>query len=415
MRRYFMILLISALISACGLFDITVDQEQSTLDKLEKTVVALSSQNAQMATQIQQQGTAVALATYVPYISTQVMGLRLPPTPPGGFPPTPSPLLPPKGLIYGTSDGLWLIDESGQPTRILDRRDVVLSPDGYFGLFLQYDSDANTDLWSVMIGTGEKKNLSNSPDQTELFGMWWPGQPDKVIFGSRPTSEEPVPSTGHLSMLSVETGEYQILDGENISNAYPAPSPDGQRIAYDRSGSPWIYDLVNGPEAFDLDAFDFYVAVGSQQITLASPSWSPDGTHLAWVMGGGLAQDASYRIGIAIFDLETETAILLHPYIPIGRGGWPPAPVWSSDGQWLTFNTSSQEEPNGLWVARPDGSDENFLGTGSDPVWSPDGSRLAFNRYEDQHSVWIVRVGEWKPEQVYLPPDSSVSAWLPLD
>jgi Tol biopolymer transport system component len=266
-----------------------------------------------------------------------------------------------------------------------------------------------------MIGTGELKNLSNSPDQTELFGMWWPGRPDSVILGSRPITREPSPSTGHLTIVSVETGEYKVLDEENISNGYPAPSPNGQRIAYDRGGTPWIYDLVSGPELFDLDTYNFYVAVGSQQITLASPSWSPNGTRLAWVMGGGLAQDASYRIGIAIFDLEAKTAVLLHPYIPIGRGGWPPAPVWSPDGQWLAFTTSSQEETNGLWVARSDGFDETVLGKGANPIWSPDSSQLAFDRFEDQHSVWIARVGERKPEKVYLPPDSSIKAWYTVD
>jgi len=107
------------------------------------------------------------------------------------------------------------------------------------------------------------------------------------------------------------------------------------------------------------------------------------------------------------------TARILHPYSPVGRGGWPPAPVWSPDGKWLSFITLSQDEPSGLWVARRDGSDERYLGDGSNPVWSPDGSQLAFNRYNEQYSIWLVQVGEWKAELIYLPSGSKCQTWLP--
>jgi Tol biopolymer transport system component len=306
------------------------------------------------------------------------------------------------------------VNPDGSQHLLIDRSNVVLSPDGHSALFIRYDTEANSDLWMIDLISGEERNLTNTPDRLELFGLWWPGQPDKVILGSRSLTEEPEPSTGHLSMALVETGEYLILDGENISNAFPAPSPDGKRIAYDRGGSPWIYDLISGPETFDLDSFDSLGFPGSQKITLASPSWSPDGKQLAWVMGGGLGQDAGYRIAIAIFNLDTRTSRILHPYIPAGRGGWPPAPVWSPDGEWIAFNSWSEENPNALWVVRADGSEEHYIGEGRNPIWSPDGIHLAFTLFQEQSSVWLVRVGEWKAERVDLPPNTQLKAWLPL-
>ena len=415
MRRFIQVLIISLIISSCTVLDQRIDLQGTALADMEGTVAGLSTQNAYLATQVRAQGTAVALATHVPYLSTQVMGLYVQPTHPGGALPTPSPFLPPVGLVYSTSDGLWQVDSSGQPQLLLEDPGATLSPDSRYALLTLLDRDTDIELWLADLENGEQRNLSNSPDRAELYGLWWPARPDQVILGSRSISEEPGPSTGHLSMISVETGEYRVLDPDNISNAYPAPSPDGTRIAYDRGGSPWIYDLASGPEVFDLDDYDFYVAVGSQKITLASPSWSPDGKQLAWVMGGGLGEDAGYRIAIAVFDLENRNGQLFHPYIPVGRGGWPPAPIWSPDGQWLAFEVWSEDEPGGLWILRLDGSEERYLGDGSNPAWSPDGSQLAFNRYDEHYSIWIARVGEWEAEQVYLPSDAIVKAWRSID
>jgi dipeptidyl aminopeptidase/acylaminoacyl peptidase len=413
MKRCLIFLLIVSLASACGIFDIQLDGQGTPTPDLKATLDSLSTQHAYLATQVQAQATAVALATYVPYLSTQVGSLQLTPSPPGGVLPTAAPLLPPPGLIYSASAGLWQVTSDGSHHHLIDRNDVLVSPDGRSALFIQHDPNANSDLWIIDLRTGEERQLTDTPDRLELFGRWWPGQPDKVVVGSRSITEEPGPSTGHLCMVLVDTDEYLILDGENISNAFPAPSPDGQRIAYDRGGSPWMYDLVSGPEAFDLDSYDSLGIAGSQQLTLASPSWSPDGKQLAWVIGAGLAQDASYRIAIAVFNLETRTSRILHPYIPIGRGGWPPAPVWSPDGQWLALNAWSEENPNALWVVRADGSEEHYLGDGINPVWGPDGSQLAFTLPGEQSSLWLVQTSEWKAELIQLPLGTSTIAWLP--
>jgi Tol biopolymer transport system component len=413
MKRFFIIFWMALLTSACGIFDLQLDDQGTPRSDLKATLDSLSTQHAALATQVQGQATAVALATYVPYLSTQVGSLRLTPTPPGGILPTPAPILPLTGLVYAASDSLWEVTSDGSHHLLLDRNDVVLSPEGRSALYTQYDQDANPDLWIIDLKSGEERQLTDTPDRIELFGLWWPGQPNRVILGSWSVTEEQGPNTGHLCMVLIESGEYLILDEENNSSAFPAPSPDGQRIAYDRGGIPWIYDLTHGPEAFDLDAYDSLGIAGSQKITLANPSWSPDGKELAWVIGAGLAQDASYRIAIALFNLETGTSRILHPYLPIGRGGWPPAPAWSPDGQWLAFNSWAEENPNALWVVRADGSEEHYIGDGRNPIWSPDGTHLAFTRFQEQSSVWLVQVGEWKAEQVNLPPDSQGKAWLP--
>jgi hypothetical protein len=76
------------------------------------------------------------------------------------------------------------------------------------------------------------------------------------------------------------------------------------------------------------------------------------------------------------------------------------------------LNAWSEENPNALWVVKVDGSEEHYLGDGYNPLWSPDGNQLAFTRYDQLSSIWLVQVGEWKAERVYLPPNAITKAWI---
>jgi dipeptidyl aminopeptidase/acylaminoacyl peptidase len=55
-------------------------------------------------------------------------------------------------------------------------------------------------------------------------------------------------------------------------------------------------------------------------------------------------------------------------------------PAWSPDGQWIAFARWS--DPRGLYLIRPDGSDEHLLYGATQirtPAWSPDGEWIAFS------------------------------------
>jgi Tol biopolymer transport system component len=78
--------------------------------------------------------------------------------------------------------------------------------------------------------------------------------------------------------------------------------------------------------------------------------------------------------------------------------GWPSAPSWSPDGQWLALGDSSPSDNAGLWVARAnDPLEEYHLGLGGNPVWSPDGQWLVFQgfRQDGLPAYMLVEVGVW--------------------
>jgi Tol biopolymer transport system component len=288
------------------------------------------------------------------------------------------------------------------------RTDVNLSPEALEGsqggqtLFSQAASTTagDADIWSVDLDTRKERNLTEGSGRIEYFPQWWPARPDVIVFSSWSPDDDLGPSTGFLTVVHTDGSGYSILDEESQSNAHPAPAPDGRTIAYDRGGTAWLYRWDAGPEPFDPATFGLPVR------RVGSPAWSPDGKRLAWVVGGDF--DGKWQLGVGVFDLEAQTSLLLHPYEPVGVGGWPAAPVWSPDGQWLAYILWPADDPAeaGLWVFHTDGTEEHFLGAGSGPTWGPDGRWLSFS-LDGEPGLWLAEVGAWRPRQIVLPPSPS--------
>ena len=349
------------------------------------------------------------------------------PTPP---PPTPAPVtsdaggsLVPFGLVYQTAGGLWHVNADGESVRIFEQPDVngtiwpVVSPDGTRILYTEAD-----DIWLADLPTGERRNLTQTPGRSECCAQWWPGQADGILFSSW-TAGSGGQHFGFPTVARLDGADdghprdYRVLDEDRLSFALPAPAPDGQTVAYDRAVQPWLYRPDTGPVPFDLAP---YGLPGDPLFHVYSPAWSPDGRRLAWVVGDCRAAECQRSIGV--FDLQAQTAQLLHSHTPAGIGGHPPAPVWSPDGRWLAF-AAWDENPDdaGLWVLRADGQQQEkhhlALGLGRyapDPVWSPDGRWLAFSgtSRDGEEGHWLVEVGAWSGRRVDLAPDGVIVDWV---
>jgi Tol biopolymer transport system component len=158
------------------------------------------------------------------------------------------------------------------------------------------------------LGTGERYNLTQSPGRVDREPQWWPSQPDVIVFGSM---DDVGPSAGFPTIVKTDASEYQVLD-EEVAGPF-ALSPDGQTIAYGCCGNQGrLYRWGQGGEIFDPALY------GASIDKLYTPSWSPDGRYLAWVVGGNLTGDGRWQIGLAVFDLEAKTHQILHPYEPLG-------------------------------------------------------------------------------------------------
>lgn len=321
---------------------------------------------------------------------------------------------PAAGLIYSTVGELWGIDVDGSAVPLIDQLDenqpdAQVSSDGRWAIFSSSrGTEGGSDVWLADLETGARRNLTNTPDREEVNPVWWPGRPDVIVFGSGVGME--MMGAGYPTITRIDSSGYQVLDAEEGGPL--APSPDGRMIAYggyDSVGS--IYHWDAGPEPFESTCCEISVE------KLYQPAWHPDGRRLAWKVGGDLTGEGKWQIGIAIFDLQAETADLLHPYEPIG-GTFPHYLAWSPGGEWLAFVTYQEPPAHGrlpnLWVVRLQDGEEVYVGAGVDPTWSPDGRQLAFTDVEgDKVAIAIAEVGTWQIRQLDLPHEiQSIRSWI---
>jgi len=338
----FAALLISLLLASCGTFEIGIEPDQS-----DQPTVQISIELP----------TPVVLETAVPLPPSHIAS----------------------GLTFTNNDGTWWVDREGAVRMLIDKQTARPSIDGNWIVYEEEDPITfMADIWLMDTATGERRNITNTPDRDEVSPIWVPGRPDIVLFGSGTDIGRANPA--YPTVVGVDGSGYQILDPEN--GDLGEVSPNGEMFFYARrEGLVRIYHWDAGMEVFDPADYDLHVT------KLFIPSWSLDGTRIAWYVAGHFFDDETTQLGIAVFDLQSKSAVLMHAFSPQGGSEFVSELTWSPDGEWLAFTTHSEppaigRAPN-LWVTRPDGSDEVYLGEFSGPVWRYDSEYLAFQGWND--------------------------------
>lgn len=201
---------------------------------------------------------------------------------------------------------------------------VEVSPDGEH-LVLVFSTGGRWDLVRVRSdGTGWQ-NLTNTLYVSERGARWSPDG-EEIVFASAAVAD-----ASDVLIMDADGTNRRYLATAPAEERNPHLSPDGTMLVFDA-------DTVVQPENLPV-IVALRLATGERvQLTEfgeadTDPSWSPDGTRIAFVSRRG-------------------------PY----PGGWNP---W------------------GLWVMNADGSDLHVVVPGdsfyvtSYPRWSPDGTRLA--------------------------------------
>jgi hypothetical protein len=314
------------------------------------------------------------------------------------------------GLVYSyiPEEETWRIDANGFPQFVYPERDVKLSPDGS-NLLLE----RNDDIWLVDLISSQETNLTPDTNRLEGDSQWWPANPEVIVFGS--VDDEWGMSSGQASIMRQDGSEYQVL-AENSSLWSPVPSPDGNTIVYFSGEEAWLYHLDTGKELFNVADFGL---IPPDDFKLGPPSWSPDGTQLAWWMGGSFG-GGEWVIALVVFDLPSKSFQFVHQYQPIGGGSgtWGAQAQWSPDGEWLAFLTQGLGRVPDLIVMRVDGSEFTNLGSGATPLWSPDSSKLIFLHPDPgggsflEDDLMIVNREDWLATPLELPPGSRHIQWV---
>jgi TolB protein len=148
-------------------------------------------------------------------------------------------------------------------------------------------------------------------------------------------------------------------------------SADGARLAY-------VCDLAGRHAHSRIYVIDANGsgrrAVSTGVRTPGFPSWSPDGTRIAFATGSGPASNPAEHSSVYAVELDGSGRRL------VARHGT--APAWSPDGQTIAYRSTC-----GVRLVTPDGKDATpsmmrarctEMRSPGFPAWSWDGTRLAF-------------------------------------
>ncbi len=165
-------------------------------------------------------------------------------------------------------------------------------------------------------------------------------------------------------------------DGSGVTNLTPGPgsrsdwptwSPDGTKIAFlGASGEAYYIMKADGTQVKRVVHHPTWNMDGYA-------SWSPDGSRLAFAADP--TNGGTWNLYIINTDGTGQTQLT--------TGTDDDSPAWSPDGATIAFRSwrSGQSQ---LWTIKPSGTGvkrlTNYNGRDGDPRWSPDGTKIAFSR-----------------------------------
>jgi TolB protein len=227
-------------------------------------------------------------------------------------------------------------------------------------------------------------------------GLSWAPDSRRLVYVRNAQLQNGVGLFGRLAIADTATGTVVPLGDPAYDASDPAWSPDGSTIAFRRLNHEWTVGtlmLINADGTNERPA----AAPASDTAAFGGPQWSPDGRFLA-------VYDGSYPHQIQVISLDGS------PARDIGPGlGDEFFPTWSNDGSRLAWEVGQGDTtPRDLvYVANADGTGLRQLDvpdvTGSNLFWSPD-DRYVFGVTSDGSSVVVVTVDGSSPVRLIPAP-----------
>ncbi len=341
--------------------------------------------------------------------------------------------------------------------RFRDVRDPQLSPDGQWVAYVVSTIDVKEDksashIWMISFDGKTERQMTSSQD-SESSPRWSPDGKYLSFTSSRPGKAKGNQvwlldrSGGEAIQLTELKGRLQSYEWSPDSKRLallvgdPDPEAEAAEAAKEGGGKP------KAPKPITIDRYKFkqdgqgYLLSGRnsfiylfdietkklERLTTgkwdeAAPSWSPDGTRIAFMSNH--AADPDREPSAQLFVADAKPGVTEKALTPASSRGGRSRPEWSPDGKLITFLEGEEKKYSAysmshLAVVASDGSGAprriesvEALDRGvSSPTFSADGKSIRFTVTDDQ-SVYPAQVNlaGGKVERLLKPP-VVVSSW----
>ncbi len=246
-----------------------------------------------------------------------------------------------------------------------------------------YVSGNSEDVFGVFPGDLITVNEDGSDAIRIAFpdgGINYPANPAWSPDGSKVSysRQQPLPAGGNPNPIPL--GVF-ILDVRGVREQRVPPSGGSSALgdslveaAWSPTGAFIVAHSLSDQRLYTMRA----TGTGLKPITPAgelarSPSWSPDGTLIAYACGPAICQIQPDGTGFRTITSGTE-------------------PAWSPDGSQILFSRDSLSD-GGIWLINADGTgiEQIIEGNATAPAWSPDGTRFLMTlRSGPRSDIYIV-------------------------
>jgi uncharacterized repeat protein (TIGR01451 family) len=236
-------------------------------------------------------------------------------------------------------------------------RSPTWSPDGST---IWFDSmrSGNRDLWTIPATGGSVTQ--------QTFNLKVDQFPDVSPSGTQVVYSAVQAISTDLYVRPTSGGGATVLVADAAApDRYPTWSPDGTMVAFEKGNDIYVVPAAGGTAT----RLTFDPGVDSY------PAWSPDGTQIVFRSdrsGGG-------DLYVIPSGGGTETQLTFDPMVDGG-------PDWSPDGTQIAFH-SDRSGTSDIWVMPAGGGAATQITSGPNsdvqPAWSPDGQKIVFARDSD--------------------------------
>jgi Tol biopolymer transport system component len=196
---------------------------------------------------------------------------------------------------------------------------------------------------------------------------------------------------GDIVLVDPVSGRRTVVSSGPEWDSYPSFSPDGTKLIFVRSpieGSTYGALMVANADGTDVHA------VTEPILNITSGDWSGDGAYIAITASNTATPDPDDQ-AITVVDIKRGTSQVLELGMSVEDVTWIPP-----RGEEILFHGLKADQPEAIWVVRPDGTGlhaltplQAFVGEDyHEPMVSPNGRLLAYHSWNFTTGVMEVVV-----------------------